>query len=78
MEILRKNNEIVKMLFFINVLSFFLSFFWFKMSVFYIVSIFNIFLLGVNLIIKKYAVMFEGMMKVNKFAKNINKRLSGV
>jgi hypothetical protein len=78
MDILRKNNEIVKVLFGLNVIAFIISLFYFKSNVFYITIIMNIILLGTNLIIDKYSVMFEGLLKVNKFAKKLNKQLSGV
>lgn len=76
MKILEKNREIVKVLFFLNTLASIVSFFFFDKRIIFILLGINVLLLGTSMIIQKYSLMFEGIIKANSFARKLNERLS--
>lgn len=71
-------DDIVKLMFWFNIITLFILIFYFKLWVFIIVALINIMCLGSFLIIKKNNLYFDEMKKQGKTARRLDKKLGAI
>ena len=76
MELHKKKDDIVSVLFWVNVIFFIFSIFFTNKAFFISVIVTNLLFLGTFMVVNKYYFIFETLSQTNKFAKSMKEQLN--